>query len=146
MALHKVMHHSDEWLVVILRAVHYGAQHLQDVCTLGIGYILVGIFGTRRNQAQSHPEGAGIIRSYAKIVLLENSLAQAFPEFDVIPPPVFPHCLLQKQASGEFGKSLGEPLIMVRTPTYGMAPPLVGNFMRSHFLHEAGEFVVDLSE
>src|SRR5438094_8156245 len=58
MALHKVMHHSDEWLVVILRAVHYGAQHLQDVCTLGIGYILVGIFGTRRNQAQSHPEGA----------------------------------------------------------------------------------------
>lgn len=85
---HEVVHHSNERLVLILVVVHHGTEHLEDIGTLGVNQVLVGAFGTGRNQAQAHPQRAGVVRSHAIVVLFQNPLAQPLPKFDVVLSPV----------------------------------------------------------
>ena len=106
MALHEVMHHGDERLVSILRAIHDGTQHLQNVRAFRIGNVLVSVLRARRDQAQSHPERTCIVGSDPEIVFFHNAFLQSVPEFNVVLAPVAGHGLLQKQPCGKFGKAL----------------------------------------
>ena len=106
MALDEVMHHGNERLVLVLRVVHDGAEHLQNVRAFRIGNVLVSVRRAWRDQAQSHPERTCIVGSDAEIVFFHNAFLQSVPEFNVILAPVAGHGLLQKQPCGEFGKTL----------------------------------------
>ena len=75
---------------------------MQHVGALGISHVLVGSFGTRRDQTGSHPEGPGIVGSDAEVIFLEDALAEPLPEFNVILSPVASDALLQKQPGGKF--------------------------------------------
>jgi hypothetical protein len=50
---HKVVHHFNERLVLVPVVVPHGTQHLEDIGTLGVSQVLVGAFGTGRNQTQA---------------------------------------------------------------------------------------------
>src|SRR5262249_6235793 len=146
MALHEVVHHVNERFVLVLWTVHDGTQHLQDIGAFRVGYVLIGAIRARRDQTQPHPERSCVVRSYPEVILLQNALLQPVPELNVVLPPLSGHGLLQKQPGGEFSKPFREPLIMIGSPAYGMAPPLVGHFMGRYLLHKARKLAVDVSE
>src|SRR5215471_4015466 len=135
MALHEIMHHVDERLVLILWTVHDRAQHLEDICAFGVGYLLIGVLAAGRDQTQPHPQRTCVVRGDPEVVLLDNALLQPLPEINVVLAPVSGHALLQKKTGREFSEPFREPLIMVRGPANRMPPPLVRDFVWRYLLH-----------
>src|SRR5581483_4430853 len=97
-------------------------------------------------QPQSQPYWPGVIWGNAKFVLFEDTLLLTFPELNIILDPVFSARLLQKQSRRKLCKSFREPLIVVRSPTHRMSPPLMRDFMRRDFIDKALKLGIDFPE
>ena len=136
MGLDEVLHHGHERLVALPGVMHDLPQHVQDEPALGVDQPLVGRLGPGRIQPGTHPQGADIVGAVTESVLFQNRLpppAQQIDELLLFSPG------LQVEQRGKLGKPLRNPLVVVGGPTHQVPPPLVGDLVRGHLLHEVGE-------
>jgi len=148
MAADEIMHHVYEVLIRIaagmLIVVHHGFEHQEHVSALGVRDALVGLAGLRRYQpaglAKAVPRRSRQSRRCSSPGCAAFAGSSIPYSLFAISPPV---ASFQKKACGEIGKSFREPLVMIRGPAYAVAKPLVGDFVRGHFLNKSGEVGVD---
>src|SRR5262249_8144802 len=79
----EIVHHRFESLITRLRIVHHPTKHMQDIRAFSVDQLrgslcFVGI------EPRTHPDWSGIVWPEAELILIENALALALPEFQVL--------------------------------------------------------------
>src|SRR5437667_11962087 len=91
----------------------------------------------RCRQANTKPEGAGVIGRLSEIIFGHNSVAFVLPKLQVVVRILARE--LQEQAGREIGEAFRQPLVVVCSPSNQVSPPLMSNFVRRHLLDEVIE-------
>ncbi len=90
--------------------------------------------------------GAGVVGRNAKVILVQDAGALAFPVFEVVLLPLWTDGLLEKQAGGKIRETFGEPQVVIRSPADAMPEPLMGDLVGRHFLNEAAKLDIDAAK
>src|SRR5207244_12469266 len=95
-------------------------------------------------QLEAHPNRTRVMCAIAPLVLFDDVPTLAVPVLEVFVGVLF-GCL-KKKARGEVRESFREPLVVKRSPSHDVSPPLMRHFMRRHLLYELRKPGVDAAQ